>query len=242
MKINKLLSAVLSAALLLPAAFCATPAEIAASRSPGYFDLDPNSATLELVETTPEGGLYDEHIVPFQPAPEANAARITPQELAIIANIAQKVFDVIRENKPVVNVAVHYANAVPRSIGSWTNLANWKPPVSRTYAWSIKNLMHVKVVEFSYKIMYSYGGDYNGTGKYLTGVSVQPIKLSVLWGFKAGIKCEIPDMSVMNVGSYSSPLAGMSVILTTTIDSNLKHFENRNIYYIQGDGLFRDIS
>lgn len=240
MKTNKLLSAVLSAALLLPAAFCATPAEIAASRSPGYFDLDPDSATLEELETTPVGGLYDEHIIPYKPAPEADT-RITPQELAVIANIAQKVFDVVRENKPVVNVAVNYANAVPRSIGSWANLANWNQPVTRTYSWYIKNLMHVKVMEFSYKVIYSYGGNYAGTGKYLTGVSIQPIKLSVLWGFKAGIKCEIPDSSVMNVGSRENPLAALSLIQTTMVESTLKHFENRNVYYIQGDGLFRSL-
>jgi hypothetical protein len=63
-------------------------------------------------------------------------------------------------------------------------------------------LPQMKVVEFTYKLIYLYGGRYQNKGLFLTGVTVVPAQISVLWGFNFDCKVSIP--TTVN-SAYFSP-------------------------------------
>lgn len=73
----------------------------------------------------------------------------------------------------------------------------------------------MKVVEFSYKLVYLYGGRYQNKGRYLTGVTVIPAQISVLWGFNFNCKVSIP--TTVNSGTPDDPVAGMQVQLQWSV-------------------------
>lgn len=158
-----------------------------------------------------------------------------------IVNLAKKVFDIIAENKPVVDVTVNYANAIPANITHWTQLQQWEMPATRTYAFTAKNMMGSKVVDVKYQVIYTYGGNFNGKGKYLTGVSVEPLSVNVGWGYKFSMTCEVPDSTVANVGTTENPIASMNLILKWKMASVLKESDGRNVYYVRGDGAIKEI-
>ncbi len=158
-----------------------------------------------------------------------------------IVNLAKKVFDIIAENKPVVDVTVNYANAIPANITHWTQLQQWEMPATRTYAFTAKNMMGSKVVDVKYQVIYTYGGNFNGKGKYLTGVSVEPLSVNVGWGYKFSMTCEVPDSTVANVGTSDNPVAAMNLILKWKMASVLKESDGRNVYYVRGDGAIKEI-
>lgn len=136
-------------------------------------------------------------------------------------------------------MATSYASAVPKGVTHWTDLQNWKAPKSVIYEWSAKNICQMKVVKLKYLMMFTYGGGLEGKGKFLTGVTVQPIQLDVAWGYTVNVKFEAPDSTIVNVGSKLDPIAAMTATMLFSVDNLLVHDEYREVFYMQGDGHFK---
>ncbi|MEF3279389.1 MAG: hypothetical protein K6357_00245 [Elusimicrobiota bacterium] len=158
-----------------------------------------------------------------------------------IINIAQKIWEIIEKNQPVVNINVNYANAIPYGVQHWTQLQGWSKPATKKYSFSAKNLYGVEVVKVTYQVHYTYGGNLQGKGKFLTGVTVEPISVETAWGYKVSLTAEVPDSTIANVGTHEDPIASMQVQLKWTIHTALKDAQQKAVYYIQGDGLIQEI-
>ncbi|MCX7675594.1 MAG: hypothetical protein N2Z70_07190, partial [Bdellovibrionaceae bacterium] len=50
-----------------------------------------------------------------------------------IINIGKKIWNLIEQGRPVVNIKVDKAHALPRGIKCWTDLAGWDAPKSKSY-------------------------------------------------------------------------------------------------------------
>jgi hypothetical protein len=174
------------------------------------------------------------------PAP-ADAGGLPSLSIDQIVNIAQKIWNIIEANRPVVDIKTEYAVAVPSGTIHWTQLAGWQPPKGMVYGLTAKNIYGIKTVDIRYQLMRNYGGSYNGKGKYLTGVTIEPLDVNVLSGYKVQLSVEIPDSGIVNVGTTEDPVAGMSVVLKWRIETVLKVSEGRAIYYLQGDGLLTEV-
>jgi hypothetical protein len=159
-----------------------------------------------------------------------------------IINLGQTIWDIIKANAPVVNIQTQYATALPKGITSWGQLAGWKPPEGTVYGFSANNLFGMKVVNVRYQVLRTCGGNYNGKGKYLTAVTIQPVTVDVLWGYHCDLSVEIPASSVVNVGTAKDPVAAMQPLLKWTISTVLKSSSGQSTYYVQGDGLFKELS
>jgi hypothetical protein len=159
-----------------------------------------------------------------------------------IVNIAIKIWGLIKDNAPVVNISSKYATAVPQGIASWVNLTNWEGPKAYTYGFYAKNLYGVEVINVRYKVIYMYGGDYKGKGKYLTGVSIVPEIVDVAWAYRFDLNAQVPDSTIANVGSSENPMASMQLKLSWTIATMIKESQGTSIYYIRGDGLMQEIA
>jgi hypothetical protein len=209
----------------------------AAQRNPDYYTINPASVRLVRISEGEDIDLLEK---------QRRAAQSNPGEGLVliekIINIAEKIWAIIERNAPVVNINTQYATAVPEGITSWTHLQGWSRPRTYTYGFYAENLYGVTVLDVKYKVAYSYGGNYRGKGKYLTGVTVIPEKVDLAWGYKFSMKAQVPDSTVVNVGTHTDPKAAMQLKLNWTISTAIKSSDGTSVYYIEGDGGFAEIA
>jgi hypothetical protein len=159
-----------------------------------------------------------------------------------IVNLGQKVWEIIEKNQPVVNINVNYANAVPYGIQHWTQLQGWSKPKTATYSFVARNFFGIKVVKVTYQLEFRYNGNYQGKGKFLTGVTIEPISVETVSGYNVSLSAEVPDSTIANVGTHEDPIASMQVQLKWTIHTKFKDTQQKAIYYVQGDGEYGEIA
>jgi len=157
-----------------------------------------------------------------------------------IVNLGKKIWDLIKTGKPVVNVQVDVASGVPQGITDWRSLDGWQTPRSRLVRMSYKNGFDMDVVDFTYRMVYTYGGSFDGRGKYLSQVSVVPANLQVAWGYEFDAKTSVPNL--VNVGTKADPMAGMEVLVQWKIQTVFKHEQNTHALFVRGDGSVTDLT
>jgi hypothetical protein len=158
-----------------------------------------------------------------------------------VINLGQKVWKIVEANKPVVSVTeVPRANALPKGAESWQQLAGWQNPRARVFRVSYKNTYGFTVVDFSFRVTYTSGGNVGGKGAYLANVSVIPANLQVAWGFTFNAGVEVAN--VLNAGTAQSPIAGMELLMRWQIDTVVKHERSTASYFVRGDGGFVDMT
>ena len=230
------------------------PAEIAAQYPDTEKYLTIDKKTVEVSEATesydfhPEsqmvpGTRYDLSTGLPADAPAADGAGGTVGEIGVILdqiiNIGQKIWKIVDDGKPVVNAQEMRASAVPQGITSWQQLQGWNAPISRTYRLQYTNLYGITVVDYSFKVTYTYGGNFNGKGNYLTNVSVAPAALNVLWGYTAESSAYVP--SVINLGTSADPVAGMELQVKWHVKTLLVDDQGQAGYFVDGKGNYRSL-
>ncbi len=103
-----------------------TKAEIdAAQADPMFYTIDPESVSVELVSKS---------------SPAVQEERGVIGSIVTIINIANKIWGVIKDNVPVVEVETKYAAAVPEGASSPNQLCEWKGPSTYEYKLRAKNM------------------------------------------------------------------------------------------------------
>jgi len=233
-------------------------------------ELDPSSVRVRLVETKampfiggpvvsptsnpvkpPTGPVSPTPAPHPAPAPSNNAPDFhdiindTGQVIGTIdqiVNLGQKIFNIIAQNKPVVNITVNYASAMPQGITNWTQLAGWQAPVAKTYELTANNNGDEQIADVTYQVVFNYGGSYNGHGKYLSSVSVQPLTVNAGWGHTFNFACQVPDSSIANAGTTDDPIAAMQLMLNWTDKTVLSEKDGTTVFYVRGDGVLENLS
>lgn len=226
---------------VLAAVLCAVPAwsqfapkEIAdARKNPGKYTIDEKTIKIEALGPT---------VSPrsIEPPSGGGGGDVIPV-LDQIINIGQKVWKIIEDNKPVVDVKTQYATALPKGVSSWGDMAGWQPPKGTIYQLTAKNAYGMQMINVRYQVLRTYGGSYAGKGKYLTAVTVEPLLVEVGWGYHFTMEASVPDSSVVNVGTSADPVAGMMATLGWRISTPLKDSQGQGLYFLQGDGTFREV-
>jgi hypothetical protein len=165
---------------------------------------------------------------------------LNPSKIAtnIIVNIGKQLWTIVEANRPVIRVSQEAsAHALPQGVQSWRELERWQVPASRAYRLSYKNAYGAKVVDFTYRILYTYGGSIGGVGQYLTQVSIIPAHVSVAWGYTFEAQASVP--SVTNAGTVKEPVAAAQLQLRWAVSTVLKRDETTVDYYVRGDGYFQ---
>lgn len=220
-----------------------TAEEIAAAeQDPARFSLDPDSIRIRKIKEVPS----NEIDIGLNPPPNGDAlpGAKSPVDVPIdiineIINIGERVWGIIEANQPVVDVSTTFANAYPRGVEHWTDMHSWQPPTATMYEFTAKNLLGMDAVKVRYQVIRMHGGKYKGRGNYLNHVTVEPLKVEVNWGMKFHLLAQIP--SVMNVGTSEDPVAGMLATLKWQVNTVFKHSQGTSVYYVQGDGDYREI-
>lgn len=229
-----LAGAVLSA---LPSAASAqfTKEEVkAAQKDPGKFTLDENSVAIERLGPVAEPADV--------PGGGGDSGGLDPTVvLDQIVNIGKKVWAIIDANKPVVDIKTQYATALPQGVTSAAQLAGWKPPRGVIYGLSAKNAYGAKVIDVKWEVLRTYGGRYKGHGQFLSGVTIQPLQVDVLWGYKFSLDATVGDTSITNAGTDEEPIAALQPTIQWRVQTAIKDSTGRAGYYLQGDGQMSEL-
>jgi hypothetical protein len=138
-----------------------------------------------------------------------------------VINTGLKVWKIIADNKPVVDIQTQYATALPLGVTQWQHMEGWQIPKSDTYHLTAKNLVGLTVINVRYQVLRTYGGSYKGKGKYLTAVGVQPLLVDVAWGYHFSMDAFIPDESIVNVGRADDPIAALTAQVRALSQKNI---------------------
>jgi len=160
-------------------------------------------------------------------------------DLNQIVNIAENTWNFIKSNQASIDFTENYANAVPNGISDWTQLENWHDPVSNCFRVDYTNPFGMRVVSFTYCVLFTPGGDYNGVGQYLNHIQIIPSDINVSWGFKLDAITSVP--SVMNTGSSDNPIASAEVHMHYSVTSAVKKDSQESVFYVKGDGSFQQL-
>lgn len=181
---------------------------------------------------------------PLQPSPMPE--RSGPSSSEIVGEITpwitlgDKIFEMIKANRPVANISVKRLSVVPIAQQDWAQMEYWQGPMTKTYELVYKNMYGMSVVNHRYTIAFNYEGKYNGAGHYIANATVIPGMVNVSWGFSLTSKVEFGD--AVNMGSKADPLPAVSVDLQWSVDTAVQHNELHNSYLVRGDGAVIEIN
>lgn len=201
-------------------------------------------AGLELYEVADgRETLVDRQDLTPAPAPTAiptmGEKKKPTSELGDIVNIGKFIWEIIEKNRPVINQQYTAISAVPYGVKSWDELENWSVPTIKIYKMVYTNVYKMKVVEFEYRVAFTANGTYQGKGKYLSRVEIEPKTLTVAWGYKFDATGLV--LNVTNVGTKDAPMAAMELNLNWQVSTLVKAQAQSVRYYIRGDGLLKNI-
>lgn len=170
--------------------------------------------------------------------PIETAGRVISTARDIVA-LGEAIYELVSKGKP--HNVTEYApiSVVPKDPTTGEpvdmfDLEGFSMPVEKNYVATIKDGAGREAVKFSYRVMYSYGGSYNGTGKYLANVIIIPgnIVTKYGWDFSASMKLS----GMMNHGTRANPIAGIMVTIKYKMDSWSKAYERNDTIHISGTG------
>lgn len=161
-----------------------------------------------------------------------------------IIAFGERVYAIIKKGKPVVNTSYAPISVLPRAKkGQQTieamDLDGWRYPKSVKYKITYKNGFGMNVVVFTYSVNFSYGGSYEGKGKYITNAQIVPEDLTVQWGFEFNATSKL--VGIVNNGTKANPVAGATVSISYSVDSVISSSKSDVSYHFVGDGQIREI-
>jgi hypothetical protein len=190
----------------------------------------------EVVPTPAE--LYSDYLLPqtdVAPAP----APLQSIDWNAMVLIGEKLIEIVKAGKPVVNLRRDAVAVVPQGVTAWDQLSNWQAPNTKVYSVTSKNYLGLTVVDLRLKVSAMYGGGIDGKGKFLANVIVVPSSISVLWGFNLDVWTE--NRSPVNMGSAADPVAGLGFDLRFRYGSAVVEKVGAQDYFVTGTGEIKEM-
>lgn len=150
-----------------------------------------------------------------------------------IINIGKKIWNVVQAGKPVVNLKMDVANALPMGTTCWSDLSGWNMPQSKVYSVNYTNGLGMNVVSFAYRVTFTAGGSVDGVGKYVTNATFMPANVHVAWGYNLEANAAVP--SVFNQGTRTAPIAGMQMNMQWRVTTPVIQSDMSETYFVNGE-------
>jgi hypothetical protein len=149
-----------------------------------------------------------------------------------ITNLGKKVWAVIEQGRPMVNINYHYANALPAGVRA-EELEGFSSLQFQSVRHTGVNFYGVTVYDVTYTLAHRFGGQFDGTGAYIEGATVLPQDVEVLWGYNVNLSVE--SVSTVNVGTRDNPVASLAMETLLSVRTVLQDIQMRNIHEFRGD-------
>lgn len=152
--------------------------------------------------------------------------------------LGKKIWPLIEAGRPVINTNfADYITVIPNVGGDtdiFGDLYGWSAPVSKKYKVNYKNLYGVSVASFTFSVNAQYGGEYDGKGAYLSGVTIVPNNISVAWGYD--FDAESTMINITNRGSKNDPIAAVNLEVSYVVKTVLKETRVKTQFHVAGNG------
>lgn len=150
-----------------------------------------------------------------------------------VVNLGKKIWTVIENGKPAVNVKTTYANGLPLGVSRADQLEKFSSLQFRSIRRYGVNLYGVTVYDVTYTLVHRFGGQYEGRGAYLESVTVLPQHVEVMWGYKLDFFVE--KVSAVNVGTRENPIASLALETTLNVSTVFQEMRLKNLHEFRGD-------
>lgn len=167
------------------------------------------------------------------------------QTLRDVVALGEELYNLVQKGKPSNTTEYAPISVLPKAAVNgvevqWDELENFSMPIEKKYTTVIKDGNGKEAVRFEYMIIFSYGGSYNGAGKYLAGIEIIPISVKTTygWDFNATMKLG----GIMNNGTKADPVAGANITIKYQMKSWRTTFERNDLIYITGHGEIKSYS
>lgn len=160
-----------------------------------------------------------------------------------IVALGESVYELIKKGKSTINTNDFTTiNVVPldpntKNPVSLEDIEYSSQPVVKKYETKFKNSLGIVTASFKYQVVYSYGGSYDGKGKYLTNVSLVPTSTQIPWATNFNATMKVQKVGFR--GSKDSPIAEVMLSIKYQYNS-LGAVERNHLIYISGDGTIRN--
>jgi len=167
-----------------------------------------------------------------------NAGKVISVAKDLVA-LGEAVYELVKKGKPTNVTEFAPVSVVPKDPATKEyvdpfDLEGFSIPEEKNFQAKIVNGLGKAVVDFRYKVIYSYGGSFNSTGKYLTNVMIVPTYVATThgWDFNAAMRLS----GVMNHGTKADPVAGALLVIKYQMNSWSSAFERNDTVHITGNG------
>ncbi|CAF0921099.1 unnamed protein product [Didymodactylos carnosus] len=158
-------------------------------------------------------------------------------DISSIINSAQNTWQLIEQNRAVMNIKVDYANVLPSEIKSAFDCQKWADePFTKTFKIKFQNKLNMRIMELVYTVQFTYGGSFENKGQYLDRITIIPTHVYVAYGFKLDASINIP--SINNVGTLEEPIAAAYVELKYRL-TGMNSIEKTESFFVKGNGQFK---
>jgi hypothetical protein len=177
----------------------------------------------------------------IEPKPRVDRVQRAGQIIAVAKDfvaLGEQIYELVKKGKPTNTTEYAPVSVVPKDpttkeIIDPFELEGFSMPVQKRYVTVMKSGL-IEAVRFEYMVMYSFGGSYNGVGKYITGAQIIPgaVKTTFGWDFNASMKVS----GIMNHGTKAQPVAGLMLIVKYQMNSWSTAEERNDTFHITGRG------
>lgn len=190
---------------------------------------------------------------PTTPAPTMNErVEATGKVIGVakdVVALGEAIYALVEKGRPKVTTEYAPISILPRDPSNSAadpaqryavdpfDMEGFSFPVEKMITAKVKSPTGKESVVFQYKVIYSYGGSYNGAGKYLTGINIIPASIKVAhgWTFNSSMKLS----GMMNHGTRANPIVGAMITIKYSMGSTTQAFERNDTIYISGDGSMK---
>lgn len=155
-------------------------------------------------------------------------------DLQQLVTLGKEIWQIVKDGAPVISFASNSASAIPAGAVCPFKMSGWSIPQSKTFELSYKNKFGTEMIYFTYKLIYSYGGQFNERGAYLTNVAIHPIDIRLKWGQK--FDATVTTAKAINIGTEENPIAGLEISIDWDINTPVMATQSNRTYFIDGTG------
>lgn len=188
----------------------------------------------EVSKTLSVDNYYNEFNNPIDPIDRAGKVIGVARDLVALG---EDIYKLIDKGRPHITTKYAPISVVPKVDGQAVDpmdTEGWaKYPRVQGYEIIYRNLYNIAVVTFRFKVMWAYGGSYNGKGKYISGAQIVP-EADVLWGFDFSATMKLGG--VHNTGTRANPIANATLLIEHNVSNILRSTTRVSTIVIDGKG------
>lgn len=154
--------------------------------------------------------------------------------------MGEELYVLVTKGRPTLTTTSAPISVLPREGDRAVNpmdMENWQKPVSRKLSMRY-TFLGITVASLDYKIVYTYGGTYNGKGAYLTGLVIVP---SASASFGVDFDATMKLVGIANQGSRANPVAAATIQLQYTMKTLGRATDRTDTFHITGRGSLNQL-